>query len=287
LSDLFNEMGIASDTVGILDLFMPTTFYFALENALPRAEIVSGYDVWVDYLNTPSEYDKDMIHKTAAIADEYIATVKTEMKSGVTEREVALETLDRVGEMGAEFFHHNANHTHAPNFGSGSHVISNVRSYLFTNRRFEHGEMFWMDGNVQYNGYYMDFDRTFCIGEPTEEQEELYGVVRDMWDAMLETIEPGVESGTVWDVGYEIAEEAGYGDFVNWIYFGHGTGPQIGYPPMAGPGHTKEFEADTFFNIEPGIMLPGGDSACIESCLHITEDGAEPILDWPIDIQVV
>lgn len=286
LEDAFEDVELTDARVGTLRNFLPQKCYLALQRAVPEVDLVDGTTVWADYVTSPSDYDIEMVSRTAAIADEGLATVKAESESGRTEREVCLAAYERMAELGAEFLHECANDTHV-NIGSFSDVISNVRPYLFTNRRLEHGQMFWVDLTAQYRGYHIDCDRTICIGEPTAEQREIFEITEDMYEAMEDALEPGVPAQKIWDVGHEIAADAGYGDNVNFIYFGHSTGIETSERPYAFEGDTREVREGSFYNLEPGIYVPGIGSACIENTLYVGEDRVEPVNQMSNDLHIV
>lgn len=286
LETAFEDRNLTDARIGTLRNFLPQKCYHALEQGVPDVDLVDGTTVWADYVTSPSEYDKEMVARTAAIADEGLATVKAASQAGRTEREVCMESYDRMAELGAEFLHECANDTHV-NMGSFSDVISNVRPYLFTNNRLEHGQMFWVDLTAQYRGYHIDCDRTISIGEPSPEQREIWNVTEDMYDAMKSKLQAGVPADEIWRTGQEIADTAGYGDNVNFIYFGHSTGIETSERPYAFEGDDREVRKDSFYNIEPGIYVPGVGSACIENTLFVTENGAEEVNQMSNELHIV
>jgi len=286
LGEVLESRSVADGTIGILDTYLPSKMTDALREGAPGAEVVDGSQVWGDYVRAPSEYDLDMLRQTAAVADEGMATVKETARAGRTEREICLASYNRMASLGAEFFHECANDTHV-NMGSFSDVVSNVRPYLFTNNRLDHGQMFWVDMTAQYEGYHIDFCRTLSIGEPTAEQEHLFETVDTMYDEMVDALEPGVPAETLWDVGYEIAEEAGYGDYVNFIYFGHSSGIETTERPFAQEGDSDPIREGSLYNLEPGIFHPEIGSAGIENTLHVTSDGVEKLNQISTDLHIV
>lgn len=286
LEEAFGDANLETATVGTLETFLPEKCVSALEAAVPNVEFVDGSPVWADYVTSPSDYDRKMVERTAAIADEGLATVKAEAAAGKTEREVCLAAYERMAELGAEFLHECANDTHV-NIGSFSDAISNVRPYLFTNNRLEHGQMFWVDLTAQYNGYHIDTDRTICIGEPTEEQRELYDVTAETYEAMEDALRPGLPAEEIWNIGYEIAESYGYEDNVNFIYMGHSTGIETSERPYALAGDDREVRSGSFYNLEPGIYVPGVGSACIENTLYVSDSGVESVTKLDEGLHIV
>jgi Xaa-Pro aminopeptidase len=147
--------------------------------------------------------------------------------------------------------------------------------------------MFWLDLSASFAGCYTDTDRTFSVGEPSEEQRAIYDVVAQMYEVMLAATRAGISGGDLWERANDVAVEAGYGEYSNHVYLGHTTGITTSSRPVVARGETAELRPGSFVNVEPGIFVPGVGSACIENTLYVTEDGAAPINEFGIEIHVV
>jgi len=286
LKDGFESRELLDETVGVFKSDMPADYMSVLTDTAPSAEFVDGDAVWHDLVTSPSDYDLDMISKTASIADEGLATVISEARTGVSEREICLKALDRMAQLGAEFRLGAAVSTHV-NTGAFSEVLANLRPFLFTGNRLDHGQMFWTDLVACHNGYYIDCDRTICVGEPSAEQQEMFDIVEHMYESMLEKLAPGVKGGDVWQAGYDIAERHGYGDAMNFVHQGHPTGLMVSESPIIDEGVTTEIPAGSVINIEPGIFVPRVGSANIENAIYVSESGVEEINELDNSLFVV
>jgi methionyl aminopeptidase len=109
------------------------------------------------------------------------------------------------------------------------------------NRVIEEGDLVSIDLGATYKGFVGDSAVTFCVGEPTEEQQRLMDVTREsMWRG-IRAAKAGVRLGVVSNAIGEYIESQGYG--VVREYVGHGVGramhedPQVpNYgPPDRGP----------------------------------------------------
>lgn len=282
LTELFE--GVSIERLGLFERSMPTIYGDLLQQLLPEVERVDGRAVWNDLVTSPSEYGIEMMSEAVEIADEGLATVVSAAEAGRPEWEVCLEAFGRMASMGAEFRHPSKT---LSLIGSNSEVISNLRPFEFTANRLRRGQMFWYDQITSYSGYYIDCDRTISVGEPTSAQQEIYDVVADMYEEMEAAVKPGVRGGDLWNIGYDIAERSGYGDYVNFIHFGHTIGPSIVGRTVAGDGVDYQVKSGSFVNIEPGIFVPEVGSACIENTLYVSDDGAEPLNTTDKGIHVV
>ena len=262
--------------VGVLELEMPTLYRRAIEQALPEAELAECRDVWGDLVRAPTPYDREMVRRTAAVADAGMRAALEACREGVPEYEVGLASMRAMAGLGAEFLHGGATSTHV-NIGAGSTVISNVRPYLFTGKRLERGEMFWLDLSAMYAGYYVDFDRTAVIGSPTPEQQRLYDVCREIYDALKAALRPGITGGELYRIGQAVADRHGLGKAANHVYLGHATGITTNERPFLVEGETQPVTAGCLINLEPGIFVPGVGGTSLEDTFLVGDDGIESL----------
>ena len=286
LRDAVSAAGLASARVGVFAGEMPAVYTDVLAGSLEGVSFGDAVPVWEDVVGAPSAYDAERIRQTAAVADVGLAAAVDAAGAGVPEYEFCLRSLEAMAGAGAEFLHGSGMTTHI-NTGSFSDVISNVRPYLYSQRRLEEGQMFWLDLSACFEGYYTDTDRTISVGEPSPEQREIYDVALEMYRVMLAEARAGVRGGDLWEAANRVAVDAGYGDYSNHVYLGHTTGITTSIRPVVARGETAELRPGSFLNVEPGIFVPGVGSACIENTLHITEEGASPNNEFGIEIHVV
>jgi Xaa-Pro aminopeptidase len=285
--DALAGAGVERGRIGILAGGTPLVYRDVLEAAAREATLVAeGAAVWADLVASPSDWDAANIRQTAQVADAGLAAAVEAAGAGIPEYEVCLRSLEEMASLGAEFLHGSGMTTHI-NIGSFSDVISNVRPFLFTGNLLEEGQMFWLDLSACCAGCYTDTDRTISVGEPTQEQRELYDVTAEMYRVLLDGAKAGVAGGDLWERGNQVAVEAGLGDYLNHVYLGHTTGITTSSRPVVARGETAELAAGSFLNLEPGIFVPGVGSACIENTVHITESGAQAINRFGLEIHVV
>jgi Xaa-Pro dipeptidase len=285
LTGAVRDAKVERGRIGVFEVELPVVYSRALAEGLPDARFEDGKAVWEEMVATPTQYDVQMMHQTVGIADAGHAAAVEASATGTPEYEVCFASYLKMASMGAEFLHGSGFSTHV-NIGSHSEAISNVRPFLFTTRKLERGQMFWFDLTCSFSSYYNDCCRTISIGKPTPKQQEIYTVCADMYQAMLEAVRPGARGGDIWNTGLEVAEKAGYRDYVNHVYFGHTTGIATSVRPVVAKGETKEISPSSFLNIEPGIFVPGVGSASIENALWVTEEGAESVNQFSIDLHV-
>ena len=153
-------------------------------------------------------------------------------------------------------------------------------------RRVEPGDAVVMDfGGVQ-DDYYSDITRTVFVGEPSDEQREVYGIVRTAQQAAFEAVRPGVSAQEVDRAARKVITDAGYGDrFVHRT--GHGIGLELHEPPYIVEGNRTPLQTGMTFSDEPGIYLLGRFGVRIEDQVVVTDDGAERLNEATRDLIVV
>jgi Xaa-Pro aminopeptidase len=153
-------------------------------------------------------------------------------------------------------------------------------------RRIELGDAVVMDFGGVRDDYCSDITRTVFVGEPSEEERSVYGVVRTAQQAAFDAVRPGVPAQEVDRAARAVITEAGYGDrFVHRT--GHGIGLEVHEPPYIVEGNETLLQAGMTFSDEPGIYLPGRFGVRIEDQVVVTVDGAERLNEASRDLTIV
>jgi len=139
-------------------------------------------------------------------------------------------------------------------------------------RTVEAGDMVVLDFGGLKDGYASDITRTVHVGAPTDEEREVYEVVRRAQQAGFEAVRPGAACQDVDRAARAVIADAGYGEhFIHRV--GHGIGLSIHEPPYMVEGETRPIEPGMCFSVEPGIYLPGRFGVRIEDIVVATDDG--------------
>jgi Xaa-Pro aminopeptidase len=131
------------------------------------------------------------------------------------------------------------------------------------------GAVLLFDFGAQVAGYRSDMTRTLFVGEPSDRDLEIHGLVARAQAAAIAALEVAVEdaragrdgplpSGPAIDaVAREVIAAAGHDD-----HFGHGTGHGIGLathemPSLGRLAADVPLPSPTVFSVEPGVYLEG------------------------------
>jgi Xaa-Pro aminopeptidase len=169
-------------------------------------------------------------------------------------------------------------------------VASGLRSVLPhakpTSRSFKKGDFILFDFGARYGGYCSDESCTVVLGQATDEQRRIYGIVKDAHDRAIERIKPGIKLAAIDAAARDYITKAGHG-----AHFGHSTGHGVGLAihewPRVGKDSQDVAEAGMIFTVEPGIYIPGLGGVRIEDMVLVTADGCEVLTTISKDLLMV
>ncbi len=151
------------------------------------------------------------------------------------------------------------------------------------------GDIINVDVSTNYNGYFSDSSRMFCIGDVSSEKKRLVEISRQCLDKGLEQVKPWGFLGDVGQAIHDFACENGY-SVVREIG-GHGIGLEFHEEPfvsyVSGKGTEMLMVPGMIFTIEPMINM-GSNEIFIDEENHwvvYTADG-KPSAQWEIQVLV-
>lgn len=151
-----------------------------------------------------------------------------------------------------------------------------------TRRVIDEGDTVIVDVGALVDGYHSDMTRTYVVGEPTDQQREIYELVRVAQAAGLATVTAGVAGRDVDEACRAVFREAGYADwFVHGT--GHGVGLDIHEQPFATSTSTAVLVAGDVVTVEPGLYRDGFGGVRIEDLVSVTATGCDVLTKLPKD----
>lgn len=137
------------------------------------------------------------------------------------------------------------------------------------------GDLITLDFGAVYKGYHSDITRTFCVGQASDKQREIYDIVLNAQLAGIEAVRPGLSGKDIDTVARNIIDQAGYGQ-----YFGHGLGHGVGLAihedPRLSPSNVNILmQPGMLVTVEPGIYIPGWGGIRIEDIVLVTAVGCQ------------
>ncbi|MGI6736334.1 MAG: methionyl aminopeptidase [Anaerovoracaceae bacterium] len=157
------------------------------------------------------------------------------------------------------------------------------------------GDIVNVDVSTQYEGFFSDSSRMFCVGEVSQEAADLVRITKECVDIGVQHVRPWTFLGDLGDAVHRHALE--HGCSVVWEYGGHGIGLEFHEEPFVSfvskPGTEMLMVPGMSFTIEPMVNLGGDEvvrdeengwtvytvdgslSAQWEVQVVVTEDGCE------------
>lgn len=159
---------------------------------------------------------------------------------------------------------------------------------LTTERELQVGDVVWTDTAVSYAGLHSDFGRTWIVGrEPSTRQREQFDRWRAIMDAVLDVTRSGATGAEL--TGAAIEAAGGVKPWMPHFYLGHGLGVDTAEMPFVGSDLGEAFDAQLvlaagmILTLEPVLWDDGAAGYRAEEVVLITEDGWEPMTDYPYD----
>jgi Xaa-Pro aminopeptidase len=157
-----------------------------------------------------------------------------------------------------------------------------------TERLLVDGDVLWVDVGVSYGGLHSDFGRTWVVGrEPDAVQRAQFERWRAILDAVLAVTRAGAAAADLTAAAVEAA--GGVKPWMPHFYLGHGLGIDSAEMPYVGSDIGEAFDASLVLAdgmvlvLEPIVWEDGAAGYRSEEVLLITEDGWEPMTDYPYD----
>lgn len=231
---------------------------------LPNAQLVSTKRAVEELRLFKDAEEIAVIERAVKVIDDCFEAICRVLEPGLSERFVAQTLHDMMRERGAS----------GPSFDTI--VASGMRGALphgiASEKTIERGDMITIDMGAIVDGYCSDCTRTVCLGEPTAEQQRIYGIVWDAQVAAANALRPGLSCFDADEIARSIIRDAGLVEaFGHGL--GHGVGMEIHEPPRLSFLGKDDLQAGMVVTCEPGIYLEGWGGVRIEDMLLITEDG--------------
>ena len=145
-------------------------------------------------------------------------------------------------------------------------------------------------------GFFADMTRTVCLGEPSQELQNMYDVVQQVHESSIDRLHSGASCDEIHQaavdqfaaLGYDttgIGSEFKYSEgFVHSI--GHGVGEQVHEEPFFGGGRGHTLQVGDVITIEPGLYYKHIGGVRLEDMFLITEDGCERLTTLPLELKI-
>ena len=206
-----------------------------------------------------------LIERAASVATRALERTLAEVRVGMSELQIAGVLERALRDEGSE------------GFPFPSIVAAGPRSALpharASSSKLRDGDFLLLDFGAEVEGYCADITRTVVVGRATDEQRELYDVVRQANEQASHDIRAGMTGRDADAIARGYIERHGYGEL-----FGHGLGHGVGLEVHEAPRLARTAEGalaeGAVVTIEPGVYRPGWGGVRIED--DVVLDAAGP-----------
>lgn len=146
-------------------------------------------------------------------------------------------------------------------------------------RILETGDSFILDLSVGLHGYWSDGCRSYFLGEPSNRQQQVYGVVKSALEYGTSLLKPGLRANDLDAKLRTFISDQGYPIYPH--HSGHSVGVHTHENPRITPYDTTPLLAGMVVMLEPGIYFPSEFGVRLEDAFLITETGAEVLTQAP------
>lgn len=224
------------------------------------------------------EEEREKMRVASAINDKAMGEFKKLIHAGVTEKEVSDQLRQIYVNLGAD----GLSFTSIVSFGANA----SDPHHMPDDTVLKEGDCVLFDVGCIKDGYCADMTRTFYYKYVSEEQREIYNIVRSANEAAEAKVKPGVVLKELDATARNLIADAGYGE-----KFTHRLGHFIGLDvhEYGDVSAVSEWVAapGMIFSIEPGIYLAGNTGVRVEDLVLVTEDGCEILNHYSKELEII
>jgi Xaa-Pro dipeptidase len=218
------------------------------------------------------ETEVKLLKKSASILSSAFEEFPALIKEGLTELEVAKAATEAIYAKGAT--HVDDMLVQSGHRGADPHGLPSAK-------RIQRGEGIIIDVGANYEGYYSDVTRAFCVGENAEVERVYEKVLEANMTGIAEASE-GARAGDVDKAARETLRRAGLAKYFTHRT-GHGLGLEIHEAPYIVEGSKERLESGMCFTVEPGAYIRGKLGVRIEDDVLIEGKKGATITNAPKD----
>lgn len=267
-------------TIGIETGFLPTQFYLDIVSHNFKVKDIG--QALVEQRTYKYEDEQQAIRESGEIVSQAVAQTIEHAKAGLTEMDI-----DNFGN--SYLFDTISQNYPDAEFGffvmSPSGIKRSTMPHTFSNtKQIQQGDVIVHSRQLELNGYRAECERTFFVGEPTDEQRHAFEAMVEAHKAALDFIEVGVTANAVDQVARTILEAEGYGDYISHRT-GHGIGIGQHEEPSLRFDNELELKEGMVFCVEPGIYIPGIGGFRHSDTVILKKEGTEVVTNYPHDLE--
>ena len=224
------------------------------------------------------EQEKELMRTASRLNDEALAILKTRIRPGVTEVQLAEELIQIYTDVGADGLSFEPLVAFGANAASGHHYPDDTV--------LKSGDCILIDAGCTYGGYCSDMTRTYFYQSVTPRQREVYNLVLKANEDAEKAVRPGIVLSELDNIARGVITDGGFGpNFTHRL--GHFIGMEDHDFGDVSSAATDKAVPGNIFSIEPGIYLEGELGVRIEDLILVTEDGYENLNHLSKELEII
>ncbi|MCR4431752.1 MAG: Xaa-Pro peptidase family protein [Tepidanaerobacteraceae bacterium] len=273
-----------SDSLGFLEAFGKMNKYYDLDGKtigvndgiravdliemrnILNANFTNGCRIMERMRIIKTKEEMENLRRAAQIADMAASQIVNFIRPGIAEREIKKKIEQILFENGGQELAFETIVASGPN--------SSKPHYNDDGRIIEKKDVIIMDFGCRYNGYCSDISRTAFVGEPTDEQKKIYGIVVEANSRAEACAREGAAAEEVDLAARNVIRQAGYGQYF-FNRTGHGIGVGVHEAPNIMEGNKQVLQNGMAFSVEPGIYIAGNFGMRVEDIVLIDNGRGE------------
>jgi len=270
--ELLGGLGLDRGRIAVELPSLPADAFRVLAEGLPRAELVDAAPILDSLRAVKSSREIQIIREATRRNLEAVAAVLASGRDGETTAQVAERVAREFGRRELHFLY--ALVCAGPSFFR----IPSDR------RHWRHDCLLHIDTGGMLDGYIAETCRMGCLGRPSALAERLLRACRELEEAVLQALRPGVQAGEVQRRGDEFLAAHPLGSQGKFI--AHGIGLVHHEDPVIDLRRTQALEAGMVLSLEMEFLHPDAGHVKIEDMVVITHTGSELLSpqgrDWQL-----
>ena len=268
LAETLKEIKLDRGKIGIEMEFLPAKDFTTLQKNLPAVQWVAGDAIFNKARQVKTPKELELLRSLSKLTDKAIGDTLRQAKVAMSEMDLAGLLLSSLFAGGAENYKlmiiASGERSQFPNVGP-------------TDRRLQAGDLIRMEIFGQKNGYLAGVCRTAVVGQPTTEQEKIWGNLIECKYLVMDMIKPGARCKEIYQKFLKKFSELGL-DPISFV--AHGIGLHLHEEPYMGRYGDEIVEAGMVGAFEPLVYVPGRFGLQNKDMFCVTAAGCELLSDY-------
>ncbi len=285
---LAGALGPRPSRIGTEVNHMPAMEHVFLEDRYRGVPIVDVGPTMARLRMVKSPRELDVMRQCGVVGRTMMDAAVASIREGAAEFETALALMDAGTRKAAEFI--SEENLVSPLIHDLVLLQSGPDTAMLhrraSTRRYRLGDPIHigLGGTLSLRHYNLGMDRTFYLGEVSDEGKRLYDTARNAEDAALAAIRPGARAEDVWRAANQVFID-------NELRPTDRIGRAIGLAPREDPelkdGDRTVLQKGMTFVVNTGVGIKGRFGGRVGDSVVVTDDGYELLTDYPRELQVL